>query len=155
MTQHQPDQDPQNFRIDRNGVWFHDDRPISRESLVKLFAERGLKRDSQGRYWLQSPFEKYAVEVEDVPFILVAYEIKNDALTFTTNLGERVTVSEEHPLELRSYPAAKGRIPYIHVRDGLYARVNRTVYYDLLSKYGAELTLGGRTYSLAEEENDE
>lgn len=152
MTQHQPDADPQNFRIDRDGRWYHDGAPIGRDAIVALFAKRGLKRDDQGRYWLQSPFEKYAVEVEDVPFVITDYAIDGDSLVFTTNLGERVAVSPERPLELRPYPAAEGKIPYIEVRGGLYARIGRAVYYDLLSNYGARLTVGGQTYRLAEED---
>lgn len=152
MTQQQPEPDPQNFRIDRDGRWYHDGAPIAREALVRLFAQRGLKQDDQGRYWLQSPFEKYAVEVEDVPFIITDYEIEGAELTFITNMGERVRLSADSTLELRPYPAAEGRIPYIEVRDGLYARMGRAVYYDLLSTYGAALTLGGQTYILAEED---
>lgn len=154
MTQHQREQDPQNFRINRDGRWYHNGAPIDREALVKLFAQRGLKRDDQGKYWLQSPFEKYAVEVEDVPFILTDYEIKDNDLTFTTNLGEHIKVSDDRPLELRFYSGAGTEIPYIDVRDGLYARMGRPVYYELLSKYGASLKLGAKTYILARENTD-
>ncbi len=154
MTQPQPEPDPQNFRIDREGRWFHDGQPIAREALVKLFAERGLRRDDQGRYWLQSPYEKYAVEVEDVPFIVTDYELTDQELVLTTNLGERVKVTPDNPLELRPYPAATEKIPYIHLRGGLYARMGRAVYYELVMKYGNSISVAGKNYPLAEGSDD-
>lgn len=154
MTQPLPETDPQNFRIDREGRWYHEGRPIAREALVRLFAERGLRRDQEGRYWLQSPYEKYAVEVEDVPFVITDYEMTGTDLFLTTNLGERVKVTPENPLELRNYAAAEEKIPYIRVRGGLYARMGRAVYYELVMKYGGSLSAGGTDHLLAEGGND-
>ena len=154
MTQPLPEPDPQNFRIDREGKWFHEGHLIAREALVKLFADKGLKRDGQGRYWLQSPYEKYAVEVEDVPFVVTDYEISEGQFILTTNLGEEVKVTPDNPLELRTYPAAKEKIPYIHIREGLYARMGRAVYYELVMKYGKTLTVGGTDYQLAEDKHE-
>lgn len=149
MTQPQPEPDPQNFRIDSEGRWYHEGHPIAREALVKLFAGKGLKRDSEGRYWLQSPHEKYAVEVEDVPFVITDYEMTETELFLTTNLGERVKVTSDNPLELRQYKAAEEKIPYIHVRGGLYARMGRAVYYELVMKYGNSINVAGKNYPLA------
>ncbi|MCB1682465.1 MAG: DUF1285 domain-containing protein [Rhodospirillales bacterium] len=154
MIQPQPDQDPQNFRIDSEGRWFHDGQPIAREALVVLFAHRGLKRDAQGRYWLQSPYEKYRVEVEDVPFIVTDYDISEKEFVLTTNIGEKVRVTPDNPLELRSYKGAENKIPYIHVREGLYARIGRAVYYELALKYGESVTVNGHAYKFAETLDD-
>ena len=54
---------PADFKITRDGTWYHDGAPIKREALAKLFAGRALKVDGDGNYWLQTPFEKYPVEL--------------------------------------------------------------------------------------------
>ncbi len=117
------------FKIARDGTWFHEGEAIKREALAKLFSDRALKVDEEGCYWLQTPFEKYPVEVEDVPFVIVDYEGEAEALTFRTNMDETTTKR----IEMR------GEIPYVEVRDGLYARINRAVYYNLIEVFGPEV----------------
>ena len=117
------------FKIDRDGVWYHEGQPIKREALAKLFSDRALKVDEEGLYWLQTPFEKYPVEVEDVPFVIVDYEGGEGSLTFRTNMEETTVKS----IEMRD------GIPYVEVRDGLYARINRAVYYNLIEAFGPEI----------------
>ncbi len=121
------------FRIDRDGVWHHEGVRIKRDALAKLFSDRALKVDENGLYWLQTPFEKYPVEVEDVPYVIVDYEAESGKLVFRTNMDE-IT---DRPIEMRS--TEKGEIPYVEVRDGLYARVNRSVYYNLIEAMGPEV----------------
>lgn len=132
------------FRIAKDGTWFHDGDEIKREALARLFATRALKVDEDGKYWLATPYEKYPVEVEDVPFIIVDYTHKDGDVTLKSNMGEEVTVGAGHPLELRE------NIPYINVRDGLYARLGRSVLYNLIEEFGPELQSGGKTYKLGE-----
>lgn len=132
------------FRIDRDGQWYHDGAPIKRAALAKLFSDRALKIDEDGNYWLATPFEKYPVEVEDVPFVIVDYRKEEEGLDFITNMEEVAPLGPAHSLELRD------GIPYIEVRDGLYARVARSVYYNLIEEFGAELKSRGKTYPLGE-----
>ncbi len=132
------------FRIAKDGTWFHDGGEIKREALARLFATRALKVDEEGDYWLATPYEKYPVEVEDVPFVIVNYDKDGGDVVLKTNMGEVVKVGPSHPLELRN------NIPYIDVRDGLYARLGRSVLYNLIEEYGAELESGGKTYKLGE-----
>ena len=117
------------FRIDRNGAWYHEGAPIQRAALAKLFADRALKIDEDGRYWLQTPYEKYPVEVEDVPFVIIDYQGEAGALKFRTNMEEKT----DKPIEMRD------EIPYVEVRAGLYARINRAVYYNLIEQFGPEI----------------
>lgn len=139
-------QDNPEFKIDRNGQWFHDGAPIARHALAKLFSDRALKMDVDGQYWLQTPFEKYPVEVEDVPYIITDYEERGGAFIFTTNMAERVEVNDAHPIELREY---KGdMLPYICVRENLYARLGRQMYYHLVHGYGDEIVSHGKIYKL-------
>ena len=117
------------FRIDRNGQWYHEGAPIKRERLAKLFSDRALKIDEDGKYWLQTPFEKYPVEVEDVPYVVVDYEGSRENLVFRTNMEE----TTDKKIEMR------GEIPYVEVRDGLYARINRATYYNMIENLGADI----------------
>lgn len=132
------------FRIAEDGTWFHNGGEIKRAALARLFATRALKVDEEGRYWLATPHEKYPVEVEDVPFVIVDYEKEGRAVVLKTNMGESVKVGPSHPLELRN------NIPYIDVRDGLYARIGRSVLYNMIEEYGAELESDGKKYKLGE-----
>ena len=116
-----------------NGTWTHDGSPITRMSLVKLFAGV-LERDEAGDFWLVTPVEKARIFVEDVPFIAVKMEVegsnKNQIIHFTTNLDDKVSVGIEHPLVFRSRPNGD-QAPYIMIRKGLEASTARQVWYEL------------------------
>lgn len=123
------------IRISRDGTWFHMGNPIKRPELVRLFAGI-LKRDKEGGYWLETPFERGRIVVEDAPFVIVSLRIENSGpnqrLVFTTNTDEEITLSSQHPLRL---VAQKGEaIPYIEMRNGLSARISRPVFYQLVDK---------------------
>ena len=116
------------FKIDKNGRWIHEGREIHRQKLVKLFSTI-LKRDEQGRYWLQTPVEKVEVIVEDAPFIVTDLKIdgegENRQITFITN------VEEEIPLESQKQFIVRDGIPYIAMRDNLEAKLRRRLVFDL------------------------
>lgn len=132
------------FRIDRDGNWYHNGDPIHRKALAKLFSDKGLKRDRAGEYWLSSPYEKYPVQVEDVPFVVIDYRVDAGDIIFTTNMDEDVLLSSDKPLILRD------GIPYIEIRDELEARIGRSVFYHLVNQYGSELTSAGQHFSLGD-----
>lgn len=139
---------PRVGRIDivvaRDGTWYHEGSPIRRQALVNLFATV-LRRDSDG-YCLVTPAEKLLIEVEDAPFVAVGMEARGSGreqqLLFSTNVDDHVMASAEHPLQIveeRGEPR-----PYLHVRDGLDALLNRPVYYrlvDLADQQGNELVV--------------
>ena len=132
------------FKIAYDGTWFHDGARIQREALAKLFSDRALTVDEEGQYWLQTPFEKYPVEVEDVPYVIIDYQRNEGGLELITNMEEVITVGPDHPIELRE------EIPYVEVRDGLYARIGRSVYYNLIEEFGPTLESNGHSYKLGE-----
>ena len=112
-----------------DGTWLHEGRPIVRHNLVKLFASV-LKRDEAGDYWLITPAERGRIKVADVPFIAVEMQVsgagKEQNLSFRTNFDDWVTAGPEHPLRMTN-------APYVMVRGGMEARINRAVYYDLVA----------------------
>lgn len=123
------------FRITRDGTWLHHGSPIARQSLVRLFSTI-LTRDGNGHFWLQTPAEKCGITVEDAPFIAIAMRVRiidnQQVLCFKTNVNEWVTLDAGHKLILRPDPETGALLPYLHVRDGLEAKLSRTVYYELM-----------------------
>lgn len=120
------------IRIARDGTWYHEGEPIRRDAMVRLFSTI-LRRDDDD-YFLVTPAEQLAIEVEDAPFLAVALERdgagENQRLLLTTNVGDHVLVDAEHALrvdEREGEPA-----PYVHVRAGLHALINRATFYRLV-----------------------
>jgi hypothetical protein len=135
------------IRINRDGLWFYHGTPIGRRELVKLFASV-LRRDSDGRYLLETPVEKGVIEVEDVPFVAVELTVEGTGharkLIFRTNIDENVVADADHPIRIVTDPATREPSPYIEVRGGLEARLSRPVYYELV-ELGGEETINGET----------
>lgn len=121
--------------IKMDGSWHYQNSPIGRQALVKLFST--VIKKEQDAYFLVTPVEKIGIQVEDVPFIVTQWQTEDDGIVFTTNVGERFTLSSNHPLELRMPPAAieapdTTPIPYVCVRTNLWARLHQNVYYQLI-----------------------
>lgn len=130
------------IKIDGDGRWFHEGGEIHRKALVKLFSTV-LKRDSDGVFWLETPVEKGRIEVEDAPFIATALTVDqvdgitqgaHSSLRFTTNVDDHVPLDAAHPLQMLPSRNGSGLRPYIEVRDGLLAKLNRPVYYELAAR---------------------
>jgi len=123
------------IRIAANGSWFHQQRRFQRDSLVKLFA--GILRREDEEYFLVTPAEKLRIEVEDAPFIATLVERVEDngqqAIVFTTNIGERVVVNHEHAIRVEIDADTNAPRPYVHVRAGLDALISHSAFYDLLN----------------------
>ncbi len=120
--------------IARDGTWFHDGTPIGRAPLVKLFANI-LKREGDA-YFLVTPVEKVGIRVDDVPFVAVDFDVSGDgdtqAVTFTTNIGDRATAGPDHPLRVVRDPVTGEPSPYVMIRAGLEARIDRKSFYRLV-----------------------
>lgn len=126
------------MRIDRDGVWHHEGRPIARKPLVKLFASI-LRRADDGSCWLVTPVERGRIEVEDAPFAVVELAVdgsgRDQIIRMKTSLDEWVTMGPDHPLRLRLPKTGprSGPLPYIDIREGLEGRLLRPVYYELVN----------------------
>lgn len=127
---------PLGMRIARDGSWHYKGSPIGRKELVCLFASV-LKREEDGSFWLETPVERGRVEVEDAPFIAVEVFWRQcdgrQCLTFRTNLDEMVTADHDHPIRVAVDPRTGEPRPYVKVRGGLEARINRAVFYELVA----------------------
>ena len=122
------------MEIRANGDWYYMGTPIKRQRLVHLFASV-LRLEDDGSYYLVTPVQKCRIQVRDVPFqallMTVTGQGEQQVLTMTTNMAEQVEVDAEHKLRFSFDPDTGSPAPYVHIRDGLEARLNRSVYYQL------------------------
>jgi hypothetical protein len=135
------------MRIARDGTWFYHGSPIGRKPLVKLFAGV-LHRDDAGDYWLETPFEKCRIQVEDAAFtaveMFVEGEGKDQKISFRTNIDEMVIADSDHPIRVAVDVETGEPSPYVFLRDGLEALIVRAVFYDLV-ELGEEVEIDGET----------
>ena len=115
------------MEIRRDGTWFYEGTPIGRPALVRLFAS--ILRLDGDEYVLVTPVEKVGIRVEDAPFVAVDFEREGDALVFTTNVGDRVAAGPDHAIRVERRD--DGPAPYLHVRRGLEALIDRKSFYRL------------------------
>jgi hypothetical protein len=138
------------FKIAYDGTWFHEGVRIQRDALAKLFSDKALKIDAAGDYWLQTPVEKYPVEVEDVPYIIIDFQEKGGDVDLITNMAETVPLGPEHPMVLKTDRKSGEILPYVEVRNGLYARLGRPVYYNLVQRFGRTIKSRGVVHKLGD-----
>jgi len=133
------------MRIAADGTWFYLNTPIGRPALVKLFASV-LKREGE-KYFLVTPVEKCGIQVDDAPFLAVELDVEESAdgraLNFRTNVDDWVCCGPEHALRFEPEAGTGGLKPYLHVRRNLWAKVTRTLFFDLV-ELGEEREVEGR-----------
>ena len=126
--------------INEDGSWFHDGSPITRQRLVRLFSTV-LRREPDGHYYLVTPVEKCRVRVAQAPFIAILMSVigsgKSQVLRFTTNVADQVSADAEHPMTVEQLPDGS-LVPFVDVRDGLRAKLARSVYYQMMELLSIE-----------------
>ena len=129
------------FLIKRDGTWMYRGSPITRKTMVCLFAAV-LQRAADGAYILETPAERGRITVEDVPFVAVELNWsghgRQQRLSFRTNVDQCVTAGKEHPIRVRHNLLDGEPNPYLHIRNGagthaIEARINRPTYYELVA----------------------
>lgn len=116
------------IRVAADGVWFYLGTPIGRPALVRLFA--GVLKREGGRFFLVTPVEKVGITVDDAPFVATDFRREGDRLVFTTNVGDETAAGPENPLRVALTDGAPR--PYVHVRRGLEALIDRKTFYRLV-----------------------
>lgn len=121
------------MRIAADGTWFHAGTPIGRKELVRLFATI-LRREPDGGFVLVTPGEKLDIAVEDAPFIAVEAVVEGEGqgarIAFRLNTDEHVIAGPSNPMRVETREDGTPR-PYVQVRRGLDALINRAVFYQL------------------------
>jgi len=132
------------MRIAADGTWYYLKTPIGRLALVKLFASV-LKREGDD-YFLVTPVEKCGIEVEDVPFLAVELKVADgdlgQVLNFRTNVDDWIACGPAHQLRFDPERGTGGLKPYLHVRRELWAKVTRSLFFDLVA-LGEEREVAG------------
>lgn len=122
------------MRIARDGTWFHEGTPIGREGLVRLFSS--ILKKEEDRYFLVTPVEKVGITVEDAPMVAVDFEVsgagREQVLTFHTKTGDTAVAGPENRLRIARDSAEAEPSPYIHIRRGLEALIDRKSFYRLI-----------------------
>ncbi|MFY0636133.1 MAG: DUF1285 domain-containing protein [Vannielia sp.] len=122
------------MRIARDGTWFYLGTPIGRPELVRLFSTI-LKKEG-GDYFLVTPVEKVGITVDDAPFVAVDFTASGSGeaqvLTFETNVGDVSEAGPENPIRVERDPETGEPSPYVHVRAGLEALIDRKSFYRLV-----------------------
>ena len=122
------------MRIARDGTWFYLGTPIGRFELVKLFSSV-LRKDGD-KYFLVTPVEKVGLTVDDAPFVAVDFTAleqgKEQILTFETQVGDFSIASADNPIRIVRDTETGEPSPYVHIRAGLEALIDRKSFYRLI-----------------------
>ncbi|MBN2740884.1 MAG: DUF1285 domain-containing protein [Rhodobacteraceae bacterium] len=121
------------MEIRADGTWFYLGTPIGRAPLVRLFAS--ILKLEDGKYFLVTPVEKVGIRVQDAPFVAVDFEAEgsgdDQTLRFETNVGDSVLADGNHKIRVHHSKDGTPR-PYLHVRRGLEALIDRKSFYRLV-----------------------
>jgi uncharacterized protein len=122
------------MRIARDGTWFHEGTPIGRMPLVKLFSS--ILRIEEGKYFLVTPVEKVGIVVEDAPMLAVDFEVEGEGeaqvLRFFTKTDDEVVANAANPIRVERDAETGEPAPYVHIRRGLEALIDRKSFYRLV-----------------------
>ena len=138
------------IRIARDGTWFYLGTPIGRFELVKLFSSI-LKKEGDS-YFLVTPVEKVGITVDDAPFVAVDFEATGEGeaqvLRFTTHVGDVTEAGPDNPIRVVRDAETGEPSPYVHVRAGLEALIDRKSFYRLVDLGAHEDCDGKRWFGL-------
>ena len=118
----------QEFFIDREGDWFHNESPIKNKKLINLFST--VLRKDNNEYFLVTPVEKVPVKVELAPYKIIDFEIINNKVELTTNLNFKFFLNKDNSTRLINYN--NSHIPLVNVRSNIEGFFNRNTYYKLV-----------------------
>jgi uncharacterized protein len=160
VSEWQPETSSDSFmHITADGRWYHKDGEITRPAMIRAFSSL-LTCDDDGQHWLVTPHEKQSIKIEDAPFLAVELRSEGEGtarqLALRLNSDDLVILDREHPLVMRPQASAANEppLPYVNVRDNLWAKLSRPVYYELAEMALSEnegspgLWSGGNYFSL-------
>lgn len=131
------------MRITSDGRWFHQGGEITRPAMVRAFSSL-LMCDDGGQHWLVTPYEKLSIKVDDAPFLAV--EVRSEGagqdrhVALRLNTDDLVLLNADHPIVMRDAPdgSKDPPLPYLLVRDQLWAKMSRALYYEIIEMAIAE-----------------
>jgi len=122
------------MRIARDGTWFYEGSPIGRAPLVRLFSS--ILKLEEGKFFLVTPVEKVGITVDDAPFVATDFTVTapgpEQVITFETHVGDTAEAGAQNPLRFVRDPQTGEPSPYVHIRRGLEALIDRKSFYRLV-----------------------
>ncbi|MEZ5910815.1 MAG: DUF1285 domain-containing protein [Paracoccaceae bacterium] len=138
------------MRIARDGTWHYLGSPIGRPALVRLFSS--ILRREGDEFFLVTPAEKLRIRVDDAPFVAVDFTVtgagRAQAITFTTHVGDTATAGADHPIRVRFARDGDEPSPYVLIRAGLDALIDRKSFYRLIDHAVHDEHRGERWFGL-------
>lgn len=138
------------MRIARDGTWFYQGTPIGRPALVRLFSS--ILKLEEGKYFLVTPVEKVGITVDDAPFVAVDFRVegrgRDQRLVFVTNVGDEAVAGADHPIRVTRDQGSGEPAPYVMIRRGLEALIDRKSFYRLVELCTHEHHADGRWFGL-------
>lgn len=123
---------------------------------MRLFASI-LRREQDGCYYLVTPVEKWLIDVELYPLVVVDFDFseseKGPVLTVVLNTGKQVQVDSEHAISLDS---TVGHVAVVALWHGLSAIFSRAAWLRLVEEASSDgdtfwIESAGNRYSLVAE----
>lgn len=114
--------------IDKEGNWYQDGIPILHR-WTYLYNNKLLRRDEEGRYYIDEGRGRVYAHVEDTPYVVKMIDKRTDGLYLILN------DETEEKLDFNALWMNEENIPYIKVKNGEFeARFSRPAYYEI-TKY--------------------
>ncbi|MEO0762822.1 MAG: DUF1285 domain-containing protein, partial [Pseudomonadota bacterium] len=89
------------------------------------------------------------ITVDDAPFVAVDFRVETGetgpVLVFITNVGDETAAGAENPIRVALDPETGEPAPYVHVRRGLEALIDRKSFYRL-AEIGEVRETGGEAW---------
>ena len=114
------------FLIDKRGNWFQDGIKIQHR-ITYLYNNKLLRRDDEGRYYLDEGSGKLYIKVEDTPFVVKMVDKRGEDFYIILN-------DETHEkLDLNTLSINEENVPYAKIKNGEFeARFTRPAYYEFM-----------------------
>lgn len=114
--------------IDKEGNWYQDGIPILHR-WTYLYNNKLLRRDEEGRYYIDEGRGRIYAHVEDTPYVVKMIDKRTDGLYLILN------DETEERLDFDALWMNEENIPYTKVKNGEFeARFSRPAYYEI-TKY--------------------
>ncbi|MGE5446416.1 MAG: hypothetical protein ACM3SR_17775 [Ignavibacteriales bacterium] len=114
--------------IDKEGNWYQDGIPILHR-WTYLYNNKLLRRDEEGRYYIDEGRGRVYAHVEDTPYVVKMIDKRTEGLYLILN------DETEEKLDFNALWMNEENIPYTKVKNGEFeARFSRPAYYEI-TKY--------------------
>ncbi|MGX5203425.1 DUF1285 domain-containing protein [Aliikangiella sp. IMCC44632] len=118
--------------IKADGTWLYSGTPFTRRKMQLLFS-RIIKKEAE-KFYLVTPVEKLAIQVEWQPFTIIDFNIKQHngmkIYEFIDNCDNLTELKSPQQIVFSSYQDQ--RLPCVKVRRNLFASFSRSCYYRLI-----------------------